>query len=279
MDQPRIQLRNPWVAAILGFLVPGAGHVYQGRYFKGMLFFVCILGTFLGGMALGEWRSVYFRRDAQETSYGYLAQVLVGLPALPALIQVKRVQQPSNEPQSSLSESFSAPFEGIWVQRSETGDPIRSNVSGLIQVEPFRGELGAALVQGKFVGKKVGGEAVEVPLGGKLEMDPPILADPRRHIDVSAEGRSGTLEGTVPRTFWNWYEVPPSDGILQDLNGRLGKYFELAKVFTWIAGLLNILAIWDALEGPAYGYGDEQDQSGPRKKREDEDEEPQDKAA
>jgi hypothetical protein len=34
--------------------------------------------------------------------------------------------------------------------------------------------------------------------------------------------------------------------------------FELALVFTWIAGLLNILAVWDALEGPAYGYGDEE---------------------
>ena len=31
----------------------------------------------------------------------------------------------------------------------------------------------------------------------------------------------------------------------------------MAMVFTWIAGLLNILAIWDAVEGPAFGYGDE----------------------
>ena len=31
----------------------------------------------------------------------------------------------------------------------------------------------------------------------------------------------------------------------------------MGAVFTLIAGLLNILAIWDAFEGPAYGFGDE----------------------
>ena len=29
-------------------------------------------------------------------------------------------------------------------------------------------------------------------------------------------------------------------------------------MFTWIAGLLNLMAIWDAYDGPAYGYGDEE---------------------
>ncbi len=43
----------------------------------------------------------------------------------------------------------------------------------------------------------------------------------------------------------------------QQLHAELGKIHELALVFTWIAGLLNILAVWDAIDGPAYGYGDE----------------------
>lgn len=45
------------------------------------------------------------------------------------------------------------------------------------------------------------------------------------------------------------------------MNRRLGgKRYEIALLFTWVAGLLNLLAIWDAYEGPAYGYGDEVDQ-------------------
>ena len=32
---------------------------------------------------------------------------------------------------------------------------------------------------------------------------------------------------------------------------KLGSYFDLGTVFTMIAGLLNILAVWDAWGGPA----------------------------
>ena len=69
----------------------------------------------------------------------------------------------------------------------------------------------------------------------------------------------GYLDGFVPRSFWNWFQVPLEDDELNALHGRLGRFFEIAQVFTWIAGLLNLLAIWDALEGPAYGYGDEEE--------------------
>jgi hypothetical protein len=65
----------------------------------------------------------------------------------------------------------------------------------------------------------------------------------------------GQIRGTIPRTFWNWFEAPPDDKTIDDLHRQLGKYYELALTFTMIAGLLNILAIFDAIEGPAYGYG------------------------
>jgi hypothetical protein len=53
----------------------------------------------------------------------------------------------------------------------------------------------------------------------------------------------------------NWY-VPPRDLFeLDELHKQLHRYFELGKVFTMIAGLLNILAIYDACKGPAYGVG------------------------
>ena len=56
---------------------------------------------------------------------------------------------------------------------------------------------------------------------------------------------------------WNWFAVPLDVEQERELHKNLGKFYELAMVFTWVAGLLNLLAIWDALEGPAYGYGDE----------------------
>ena len=41
-----VDLKDPMVAAILGWLIPGLGHIYQGRTGKGALFMVCILSTF-----------------------------------------------------------------------------------------------------------------------------------------------------------------------------------------------------------------------------------------
>jgi hypothetical protein len=75
--------------------------------------------------------------------------------------------------------------------------------------------------------------------------------------DVSDGTRTGEIEGTVSRSFWNWYQAPLEDKALEEIHGRLGRRYPLAEVITWIAGLLNLLAIWDAFEGPAYGYGDE----------------------
>ena len=53
---------------------------------------------------------------------------------------------------------------------------------------------------------------------------------------------TGILDGGIPRPFVDWFQAPVSDQGLQQLHGSLGKVFELAMVFTWIAGLLNLLA-------------------------------------
>jgi hypothetical protein len=65
------------------------------------------------------------------------------------------------------------------------------------------------------------------------------------------------IVGSIPRSLLESYGVAPDQNQLQEVTGRLGKIHELALVFTWIAGLLNVLAIWDCVQGPAYGFGDE----------------------
>ena len=40
-----IDLKNPVIAAVLAWLWPGAGHMYQRRIGKGLLYMVCILLT------------------------------------------------------------------------------------------------------------------------------------------------------------------------------------------------------------------------------------------
>ena len=49
-----IDLHDPSLAAFLAWLWPGAGHLYQRRHGKGLLFMVCILGTYFFGSGAGR---------------------------------------------------------------------------------------------------------------------------------------------------------------------------------------------------------------------------------
>lgn len=91
-----IDLRNPVVAAILGWLIPGAGHLYQGRRLKGWLYLVCILGTYIVGLWLGGGHCVYASWTPEDRRWQFVCQAGVGLPVLPAIVQNRRVM--ANQP-------------------------------------------------------------------------------------------------------------------------------------------------------------------------------------
>lgn len=88
-----VELKDPMLAAVLAWLIPGAGHFYQGRMAKGVLYSVCILGTFFYGLLfLGDGRVVYASWKPDAFRFPYLCQVGVGLPAMPALVQSHRAR-------------------------------------------------------------------------------------------------------------------------------------------------------------------------------------------
>lgn len=161
----QIRLKNPPLAAFWAWLVPGAGHLYQRRYAKGILFMVCILGTYFFGLALGGGKVVYASFRQPDMRYPYLCQVGVGLPALPALIQRQRVM--GNPPREPLWNGFMAPPHPVDEHNMTGSDPLAS-----------------------------------------------------------------------------WH---------RDLKGK----FELGTLYTMIAGLLNVLAIYDAYAGPVFVLPDE----------------------
>lgn len=265
MTDPKIDLKNAYLAAALAFLMPGAGHLYQRRLFKAVVYFVCILGTFAYGMLLTDGKVVH-SRDKPGLWY---CQYLVGLPALPAIIQARRYDYSAPELQKSLAEPVSASFKGRLIRGDENRLGPQREVSGTISLKPKPGSNGYE-VEGTFQGEDDQGAAVELQLGNDFEVGKEIYADPRRVLrcDVVEQIDShwvtvGRIDGSFPRPIKNWFEVPLSVRMQKEVQGRLGKFYELAEVFTWIAGLLNILAIWDALDGPAYGYGQRRD----RKKR------------
>ncbi|MEN6450869.1 MAG: DUF6677 family protein [Thermoguttaceae bacterium] len=174
-----INLKDPMIAGLLAWLVPGLGHWYQGRREKAVLYFVAIMGLFLFGLILGGGatyrdvdgrehhtgygRGVYFSWNPEKRLH-YLGQVGVGLAAMPALLQAALMNH--NE-------------KVLW---------------------------------GGF-------------------MAPPWPSDAMR----SAAGRDNPNFDQPTRA---------------ELDRWLNRRFELAGVFGLIAGLLNVLAIYDACAGP-----------------------------
>jgi hypothetical protein len=90
-DELRVDLKNPGVAAFWAWFWPGAGHLYQGRTAKGLVFMLAILSTYFFGLAIGRGNVVYASFRSEDWRLQYVCQVGVGLPALPALVQTFRV--------------------------------------------------------------------------------------------------------------------------------------------------------------------------------------------
>src|SRR5437588_10025689 len=67
------------LAALLSYLIPGLGQIYQGRIGKGLLFLVCVYGLFFYGMALGSWSNVYLPDSAKVNRTSNLPRLLLNL--------------------------------------------------------------------------------------------------------------------------------------------------------------------------------------------------------
>jgi hypothetical protein len=63
--------------------------------------------------------------------------------------------------------------------------------------------------------------------------------------------------------LWGFMAEPPQN-ILNGLHPRYGKLIEIGTIYTTVAGLLNILAMYDAFEGPAYVDSEEPATSQPQ---------------
>lgn len=288
--EERIDFRNRWLAGVLAWLIPGAGHIYQRRFFKGVLYMVCILGIFVWGSSMGEAKAVHLRWDSggdvktRHRTLGFLAQMGVGLAVMPAVIQKNRLdsQEMAVELQRAAGEvveEFDTEFIGI-LRDAELGDAvIKGTISGTLKAGQFAGEEFA----GVFKGQTSNGDPVEFDVAGNRRYESSddlhigkqicalddvtitqatdssgrTFAANRRRFFVRLAGSGGFIEGSIPRPLVNHFQVPLDDPALQQVNRKLGKFYELALVYTWIAGLLNVLAVWDCVQGPAYGYGDE----------------------
>ena len=190
-DPVIVQLRDPYWAAFIGWLFPGAGHFYQRRYAKGFLFMICVLSIFFLGLGLGRGRVVYASFKGGDFRWQYVCQLGVGAPALPAIAQAFKTKK---------------------------GDPF------FVLCE-------------RYPENSMG------PGGVKLDF---AQLDPE--IPVPNGGQ----------TYKDGFMAPPAGPIYQNERDVLGMWhaemrhkFEIGTLYTVIAGLLNLLAVYDAFAGPS----------------------------
>jgi hypothetical protein len=109
------------LAAFLSYLIPGLGQIYQGRYGKGVLFMVSLLGMFFLGQAMGKWQNVYIHAldlgpnrpgrggaAALVNRWHYGGQFWIGIAAWPALWQHFEMPLPNKEQYGTFVHDFQA---------------------------------------------------------------------------------------------------------------------------------------------------------------------------
>lgn len=188
------------MAMLLAWLVPGAGHLYQGRRFKGVLFLSVVLSVYGTGFLLGGGRVVYWSWKAGEQRWAMACQAGIGLAALPAAAQSMLL---NGGGKTALAGGLMAPPVGLNQPVSEAYARGMISRTPSLSEEDFRRE----------------------PQGWAFQRD-----------ELSI-----------------WHHT-------------LGRWFEIGTLYTMIAGMLNMLVIYDAGFGPMGGHGSDDQRDGPEGK-------------
>jgi|SRR5579883_97541 len=168
-DPPLPPVKLDPLAALLSFLIPGLGQVYQGRVGKGLLFFGGLYLLFFYGMWMGQWRNVWLPDASDLPDTTFAGQNLEGVP------------------------------KALWYRPQ------------------FLGQF--------WIG---------------------IAAWPAvyQYAVYDSTKDSGPIFGKFERT--------PNEKQLNELQRNGTKRWDLGWVYTVIAGVLNLLVIYDALAGPMF---------------------------
>ncbi|MEO1992670.1 MAG: DUF6677 family protein [Pirellulales bacterium] len=184
-DGSAIDLKNPLLAALLGWLIPGLGHLYQNRVFKGRLFLITILGTFLFGWWIGGGRVVYYEWGPTDKRFAFIGQAGIGVAAIPAFIQSRLLNGVARQP-LACSQWFSPPVR--------TRQYVSDEYARRLVTEE------AAIVEEDFFDRQ--------PL---------------------KQFRGDEL------AIWQF---------------QLGRAFDIGTLYTMLAGMFNVLVVFDAFAGP-----------------------------
>lgn len=88
MTTAPVSIARLWAGLVLGWIVPGAGHALLGRRDKAVFFGVLVIGCFVAGLWMAEFRCVH----AEKHALYLLAQIWAGGPTLLALLTTAQLR-------------------------------------------------------------------------------------------------------------------------------------------------------------------------------------------
>ena len=216
-----VNLGNPYVAAVLAWLIPGAGHFYQRRYVKGLLFMVCVLVTYFVGLGLGHGRVVYASWRPNDIRWQYpLFQIHSGIVALPAMVQALKTKD-GGDPYWVLCERYPEDYPELDLRFSQISEDNRP------------ADMPANVLKDGF-------------------MAPPATVQAPEKENQSEKEKNLPNQDVLARWHFDYRH-----------------FFELGTLYTMVAGILNLLAVYDAFCGPAILTADQRERLESKKKRKD----------
>jgi hypothetical protein len=206
------------LAGVLSYLVPGLGQITQGRIGKGLLFLVCIYTLFFYGMYLGSGSVTIGERTYRLSSNVYLPDTAEEKDKESSLPTV--VINLYNRPQ------FAGQF---WV-----------GIAAWPAIWQY-------MHYNKKVDHELNHEIDELYAQAEAEKGDPEAAEQKRR-------QAQELENSERRRhpILGDFQREPSASCINAVHNAGDKRLELGWVYTVIAGVLNIMVIYDAVAGPAF---------------------------
>jgi hypothetical protein len=205
------------LAGVLSYLIPGLGQIVQGRVGKGILFLVCIYTLFFYGMYLGSGSVKIGLRTYRLTSNVYLPDT------------ADDTSKDSSFPKVAVNGYNRPQFGGQFWVGIAAWPAIWQYLTYNKQVNHDLDHTIDRLYE----------EAEE------NKNDPPVM-EQKLH---EAEELERDLRRKHP--LLGDFEREPSASCINAVHNAGDKRLELGWVYTVIAGVLNIMVIYDAVAGPA----------------------------
>ena len=225
------------LGAVLSYLVPGLGQIAQGRLGKGVLFLLCVYTLFFYGVYLGAAEVRYGSRTFRVSSNVFIPRPPEPPPPQPP------------EPNATILTSARRWMvdTGAWAAsypRPQFAAQFWVGVAAwpaIVQYNHANAQPDASFLEREITELHLAADRAE------RDNDP----DEAKKKLAEASQKSEDLKARMHPILGDFMREPGPQATNMVFNAG-DKRLDLAWVFTVIAGVLNIMVIYDALAGPAF---------------------------